>query len=288
MQILLFFNDVYLDLLQGKLVDIFFQDNFIYNCFNFCWYLDDNWMVWVDLWIWVFYGSFVQASFGYGDQVDDVNNDYFDLFYVIFNEWAWVMYIMLDCLYMEYVNDKLEVWLGWQCINWGISMVWNFNDIFNVFVFIDFDYEEWLGSDVFWVKYYIGFVLSVELAVGMFDDIDEVMMAGFWWFNKWFYDFQVLVGYIWGDWVLGGGWAGNLGNVGLKGEFICFLLVEDLDEDLVFVVMLGLDYFFFNFLYVSLGYLYNSEGGICNSIIGFFVFEFLACNLYFYWYVFFV
>lgn len=280
MQTLLFFNDAYPDLSQGKLVDTFFQDNLIHNRLNFRWYPDDNWTVRADLRTRVFYGSFVQASPGYGDQVDDVNNDYFDLSHVILNERAWVMHTMLDRLYLEYVNDKLEVRLGRQRINWGISTVWNPNDIFNAFAFTDFDYEERPGSDALRVKYYTGFASSVELAVGMFDDIDEATMAGLWRFNKWSYDFQVLAGYTRGDWALGGGWAGNLGNAGLKGEFTCFLPVEDSDDDPAFAATLGLDYSFSNSLYGSLGYLYNSEGGIRNSITGLFAFELSARNLY--------
>lgn len=68
-------------------------------------------------------------------------------------------------------------------MNWGISIVWNLNDIFNVFSFMDFDYEECLGSDVICIKYYFGIVFSVEIVVKGFDDFDEVVMVGMWKFN---------------------------------------------------------------------------------------------------------
>lgn len=280
MQTLLFFNDAYPDLSQGQLVDTFFQDNLIHNRLNFRWYPGDQWTLRADLRTRVFYGSFVQSTPGYGNQVDDVNNDYFDLSHLILNEDAWVMHTMLDRLYLEYVNDKLEVRLGRQRINWGISTVWNPNDIFNAFAFTDFDYEERPGSDALRVKYYTGFASSVEVAVGLFDDFDEATLAGLWRFNKWNYDFQVLAGYTRGDLVLGGGWAGNLGDAGLKGEFTYFQPVGADTDEPAFAATLGLDYSFANSLYASLGYLYNSEGGIRNSVTGLFDFELSARNLY--------
>lgn len=280
MQTLLFFNEAYPDLSQGQLVDTFFQDNLIHNRLNFRWYPADKWTVRADLRTRVFYGSFVQASPGYGDQVDDVNNDYFDLSHVILNEEAWVMHTMLDRLYLEYVNDKLEIRLGRQRINWGISTVWNPNDIFNAFAFTDFDYEERPGSDALRVKYYTGFASSVEVAVSAFDDFDEATFAGLWKFNQWAYDFQVLAGYTRGDLAMGGGWAGNILDAGLKGEFTYFLPVGDHGANASFSATLGLDYSFSNSLYASLGYLYNSEGGTQNSITGLFDFELSARDLY--------
>ena len=280
MQTLLFFNDAYPDLAQGRLVDTFFQDNLIHNRLNFQWYPNEHWTFRADLRTRIFFGSLVQATPGYGDLVDDANNDYFDLSHVLLNEHAWVMHTMLDRLYVEYAYNNLEIRLGRQRINWGINTVWNPNDIFNAFAFTDFDYEERPGSDALRVKYYTGFASSVEVAVNMFDDWDEATMAALWRFNKLGYDFQLLTGYTRGDLALGGGWAGNLGDAGLKGEFTYFLPVGSANDESAFAATLGLDYSFSNALYVNTGYLYNSEGGTRNSITGLFAFELSARNLY--------
>ncbi|HQU58464.1 MAG TPA: hypothetical protein PLU64_04690, partial [Saprospiraceae bacterium] len=214
MQALLFFNDAYPDFQQLKLVDTFLQDNLIHNRINTTWFINNELKLRADLRTRVFYGDLVKANPDYGKQVDNANNDYFDLSVVLLDANSWVVHTMLDRLYLEYIKGDWEVRLGRQRINWGISTVWNPNDIFNAFSFTDFDYEERPGSDALRIKRYTGFASSVELAVRMFDNFDEAVIAGMWKFNKGTYDFQVLGGYARQDLVLGGGWAGNLGNAG--------------------------------------------------------------------------
>ncbi|MCB0557706.1 MAG: hypothetical protein KDD09_02100, partial [Phaeodactylibacter sp.] len=151
----------------------FLQDNLIHNRLNFRWMINDELKLRTDLRTRVFYGDLVRANPNYGDAIDNVNNDYFDLSLVLLDENAWVVQSMIDRLYLEYFKGNWEVRLGRQRINWGISTVWNPNDIFNAFSFTDFDYEERPGSDALRVKYYTGFASSVELAVRMFDHFDE-------------------------------------------------------------------------------------------------------------------
>ena len=279
MQTLLFFNEAYPDFQQGKLVDTFLQDNLIHSRLNFDWQMSDALRLRADLRTRIFYGDLVRATPDYGGLIDDVNNDYLDLSVVLLNENAWAIHSMLDRLYLEYINNNLEVRLGRQRINWGINTVWNPNDIFNAFAFTDFDYEERPGSDALRVKYYTGFASSIELAVRAFDDFDEATIAALWKFNKWAYDFQLLAGYTYQDIALGGGWAGNLGNAGFKGEFTYFLPLEDNKEN-AFAASLGVDYSFSNSIYAGLGYLYNSQGAVNASVTNLFNFELSARNLY--------
>lgn len=279
MQTLLFFNDAFPDFQQGMLVDTFLQDNLIHNRLNFRWMINDELKLRTDLRTRVFYGDLVRANPNYGDAIDNVNNDYFDLSLVLLDENAWVVQSMIDRLYLEYFKGNWEVRLGRQRINWGISTVWNPNDIFNAFSFTDFDYEERPGSDALRVKYYTGFASSVELAVRMFDHFDEATIAGMWKFNKGSYDIQILGGYDRNYLAMGGGWAGNLGDAGLKGEFTYFLPL-DKEQDDAFAATVGIDYSFENSLYLNGGYLYNSAGSTSASVTNLFNFELSARNLY--------
>ena len=179
---------------------------------------------------------------------------------VITDKDALVMHTMIDRLYFDYVNNNLEVRFGRQRINWGINLAWNPNDIFNTYSFFDFDYEERPGSDALKVQYYTGVASSVEVAIKAFDDIDELVAAGLWKINKGNYDFQVLGGVFNKDIVFGGGWAGNLGSAGLKGEFTTFLPYNDFGKNVDFSGTVGLDYTFSNSTYGYLGVLYSSTG----------------------------
>lgn len=282
MQTMLFYN------LGGGLDDSYQQLNLIHNRINSTWQPGGELKLRADLRTRVFYGdlSAFQGfdTLSYGQLIDDENNDYFDLSLVLLDEDSWVVHSMADRLYLEYIKGDWEVRLGRQRINWGISTVWNPNDIFNAFSFTDFDYEERPGSDALRIKRYTGFASSVEVAVRMFDDFDEAAFAGLWKFNKGSYDFQVLGGYARRDLVLGGGWAGNLGNAGLKGELTYFHPLEREENKAAFAATVGLDYSFSNSLYLNAGYLFNDNeqsrqsGEI--SVINLFGFELSARNLY--------
>lgn len=267
----LFFNDVP--------PDTYVQDNLIHNRLNFRWYPHQNWRLRADLRTRIFYGDLVRMTPNYGEQVDDVNNDYFDWSAILFEGQSWVGHTMLDRLYLEYAKDDWEIRLGRQRVNWGISTVWNPNDIFNAFAFTDFDYEERPGSDVLRVKRYLGFASSVELVGRIADRFDETILAGLWRFNTGGYDFQVLAGYVQEQWAFGGGWAGSIKNAGFKGEWT-FFLPGNTDNDLSFAGTIGLDYAFEQGLYLNLGYLYNSNGTTSGGILTLFDFELSAQNLY--------
>lgn len=279
LQTLLFFNEAYPDLQTFQLVDTFLQDNLIHNRLNFKWYPNDHWTLYAEARNRIFFGDLVRATPNYGDQIDDVNNDYFDLSALIINGHSWVAHTMLDRFYLEYVQGPWEIRLGRQRVNWGINTVWNPNDIFNAFSFTDFDYEERPGSDALRVRYYTGFASSLEIVSKAFDTWDEATMAAMWRFNKWQYDFQVLGGVAENYLTFGGGWAGNIKNAGFKGEFTYFQHLEDAKDE-AFAASLGADYSFTNATYVSVGLLYNSEGSGNAPISGLFAFELSARNLY--------
>ncbi|MEZ4983057.1 MAG: hypothetical protein R2769_16025 [Saprospiraceae bacterium] len=91
-------------------------------------------------------------------------NDYFDLSIEGADQMGVAAQMMLDRLFVQYTYKQFEARLGRQRINWGISTIWNPNDIFNAYNFSDFDYEERPGSDAMLLKYYIGYA-EYQLAV---------------------------------------------------------------------------------------------------------------------------
>ncbi len=271
-------------------VDTFLQDNLLHNRLNFRWYISDAFTFRADLRTRLFFGQLVAATPNFDRVVDNVNNDFFDLSLVLMRSRSAVLHTMLDRLYLQYVNGNWEVTLGRQRINWGITTVWNPNDIWNAFDFTDFDYEERPGSDALLVKRYFGFASSIEFGVRIVDDIESSTFAFLGKFNKWQYDFQILAGY-WRTYVVTGfGYAGNIRNAGFKGELSYFLATRDqvsnpntgLPEDTEnsLAASLGIDYSFRNSFYINLGYLYNSLGLLDINSARLFGFQLDAQNLY--------
>ncbi len=272
------------------LVDTFLQDNLLHNRLNFRWYINDKLTFRAELRTRLFFGQLVRAQEGFAEQVDDANNDFFDLSWVVMRSQSAVLHTMLDRISLQYVDGQWEVTLGRQRINWGINTVWNPNDIWNAYDFTDFDYEERPGSDALLVKRYLGFASSLEVGIRIVDNIEQSTFAFRGKFNKWQYDFQFLAGYWKTFAVAGFGYAGNIGNAGFKGEMSYFLATRDSIENATlglpvkaensFAASFGLDYAFQNSFYINLGYLYNSLGLTDISSALLFAFQLDARNLY--------
>lgn len=271
LQTWLFFNEA-----NG---DRFLQDNLLHQRTNLRWAPTERLSLYADLRTRAFFGDLVRAQPDYDRLIDDANNDVFDLSAVLYDGNAWVVHSMIDRLYMEYSLDKWEFRLGRQRINWGIGTVWNPNDVFNAFSFTDFDYEERPGSDALRVRYFSGAASSVELAVKAFKNREDAVAALLWKFNALQFDWQLLGGYVREDLVLGTGWAGNIGNAGLKGEASYFAPLRKEGQEAFALTVAG-DYSFRNSLYVQAGYLYNSLGAVRGDIQGLFGFRLSAKNLY--------
>lgn len=260
-------------------IDSYLLDNLFHNRLNFRWYPDEHWRVRIEMRNRLFYGDFVKITPGYATQVEAANNDFLDLSVHLIDKNGWLLNSTIDRFYVEYIMGSFEASLGRQRINWGISTVWNPNDLFNAFTFTDFDYEERPGSDALRLRYYTGVASSVEFAVKASDTWDNRVIAALYKWNIWNYDWQVLTGFAHREWVVGGGWAGNIKNAGFKGEWSYFI-PTDQDVNASFAITGGVDYSFSNSLYLNLGYLYNSNGNTRGSLQELFGFELSAKNLY--------
>ena len=252
-----------------------FTDNFLHNRLNFKWYPNNEWTVRAELRNRFFFGELTRTLPGFKESLKTGGNDVLNLQLLNIGNKV-ILHSILDRLYLEYNKEKLEIRLGRQRINWGINTVWNPHDIFNAFAFTDFDYEERPGSDALRIKYYTGFTSSIELAIKAFNDTEEIVAGMLWKLNKWNYDFQILTGWSHRDVVLGGGWAGNIKQIGFKGEASVFISTVD-SINHTFAGTISLDYSFKKGLFLSTGLLYN---GTDNQNADLFAFDLSARNLY--------
>ena len=195
----------------------YLSSNLIHNRLNFRWYANSHFTLAVEARNRVFFGQMIREFPIYKEYID-VDNGFFDLSGTIASGDAWFIHSIIDRAWLDYMNGNWQVRVGRQRINWGINLVWNPNDVFNTFSYFDFDYEERPGTDAVKIQYYTGVTSSAQLVYKIGRNENETAVAGMYRFSKFNYDFQFLGGWVGKDYVIGGGWSGDIRGGGFRGE----------------------------------------------------------------------
>lgn len=188
-----------------------------------------------------------------------------DMSFYVFEKPKFIFHTMIDRLWLKYQKNKLEISIGRQRVNWGINTIWNSNDLFNAYNFIDFDYVERPGSDVLRVIYSGDNLSSFEF-IYMPNKSRRNIYAAMYKLNKIGYDFQFIAANYFDDLVLGGGWAGNIKKAGFKGE-LSYFINNNFNNTLS--LSTSLDYSFKDGYYLLGSYLYNSQGSNSPGLLNF-------------------
>jgi len=231
-------------------------ENQIHNRLNFKFYATEHLSFDLEIRNRFIYGDFVKYIPDYPSLID-AETGWIDMSWLIADKPSFLLHTMIDRLYIDYETGKFHFRAGRQRINWGQSMVWNPNDVFNAYSYFDFDYIEKPGSDALRIQYYTG--VSSELDVAAKIDSSRKATAAaryrFSWFN---YDVQFLSGIFEGaDFFLGAGWSGNIKGAAFRGECTWFHSLKNVHKEEVMVTFSG-DYTFSNSLYVGLEYLFSN------------------------------
>ncbi len=169
-----------------------------------------------------------------------------------------VLHSNFERLNMEYQHKNLNIRVGRQRINWGITTTWNPNDILNAYNFLDFDYEERAGIDGARASYIINNTSNIEIAYANTGRKQGNIAAFKYSVNRGNYDIQFIGGIFKNHLSLGTGWAGYIGDAGFKGEIQYF--AANMNSKGLMNILLESDYMFENGWYINLGTLYNSNG----------------------------
>ena len=232
-------------------------DNQLHNRLNFQWFPNDKFTFVAQLRNRFIYGNSVLKIPGYAKMIE-TETGWFNLNKNVISEDNFLLNMTLDRIYLKYSVKNWDIQLGRQRINWGRTLVWNPNDIFNTYSYFDFDYVEKPGSDALRMQYYTGAASSLELAAAVNHD-KRATLAAKWLFNKWNYDFQLIAGEMeQRDWVAGLGWAGAIKNIAFRGEGSYFIPIDasDTTREAGFSGTLSLDYTFSNTLSLTAQVLY--------------------------------
>jgi hypothetical protein len=166
----------------------------------------------------------------------------------------------VDRLNIRYAIHRWDITLGRQRINWGVHNVWNPNDIFNAYNFLDFDYEERPGTDAVRIQRQLPGDAGLELAWAPGCDSHRHIAAMLYRLNRKGFDLQGLAGIFRDDLVVGTGWAGGIGENGFKGEVSYFHPRRHWADTLgMLAASLMADRTLKGDWYLSVGFLYNSR-----------------------------
>lgn len=233
--------------------------NFIHNRINFRWDISNSFHARIEARNRFFYGEQVKGTYQFGKYID-TDKGLVDLSYNIVDDTSVVLNVMLDRALINWSNSRWDITAGRQRINWGINLVWNPNDIFNAFNYLDFDYEERPGSDALRIQYSTGRLSSLELAYKFSKEGKEQVGAVMYKTNFRKYDLQNFAGVHFEDVVLGTGWAGNIKNAGFKGELSYFHPYKNIaDTNGILSASFSFDRSFSKDYFAVLSYLYNSK-----------------------------
>lgn len=258
----------YVKILNGMLLlpnDQSAQWGLLHNRINSKWKPNKNFIAALDVRNRIVYGESVKLG-NYPSSMLDKDGGLVDATFLPFDSKAAKMISSVERLWTKISNDKIELTLGRQRINWGVNLVWNPNDIFNTYSFVDFDYEERPGSDAAVLKYNISTMSSITAATKVGKHRNDDVYALMYKLNKWNYDFQFLTSWYEKDIAAGLGWAGSIGNVGFKGEGTYFHPRKNNSTTAdVINTSIEFDYAFNGKVYANASYLFFNNGLVSTS-----------------------
>jgi hypothetical protein len=174
--------------------------------------------------------------------------------------------VSFDRLHATFEKNKWKLQAGRQRINWGQTLVWNPNDIFNTYSFFDFDYPERPGCDAFRATYYHSATASSELAASVNHDSKFTTALLHRW-NRNNVDYQLIAGeYAETDLVFGGALTSDFSGLNFRSEISYFHPIKNLaDTSGIVAASVGADYIFSNSLMLQTEILYNNAGKLVSG-----------------------
>jgi hypothetical protein len=231
--------------------------NLIHNRVNVRWNPTDRITGAIEFRNRLFWGEEVRLTPNFSSNLTN-NNEAVNVSVIWFETESMVLQTNIDRFWMEYHGKTWEARLGRQRINWGISTVWNPNDIFNTYNFLDFDYEERPGRDAVKVTYHVNEMSNLELAAAAADQANKAVASVRYFTNRWNYDFQFSSGVYHEIFTMGAGWSGSIKDAGFKGEMQYFAPHRDTAAQVN--LSAEVDYVFAKGWYLNGGFLLNSNG----------------------------
>jgi hypothetical protein len=221
-------------------------------------YLSDNWEIHAALNTYAYSGKLLK--------------EYPPFSFLVFNRYDWLdlthtwedgsralVFSRLDKAYLEYHKGRMTIRAGRQLINWGQTIVWNVNDLFNTFTLINMDDMLKQGSDAIRLSFYPAPTSVVEMAAKL-NNYNELTAAVMGRTNVKGIDLQLQTGLVEDkDWMIGGALTGHIDKLGLRSEWAWYTRIDTGREVKdTWLIAMGAEFVFPNNLILQSELLYNS------------------------------
>jgi len=185
------------------------------------------------------------------------NRQIINLKWLIKDDKNFALLNFIDRFYLRTNFSWGRITVGRQRISWGVGRIWNPTDLFNPINPTSFFKEEKDGADAISARVYLGNFSDLNL---VFNSPGNSLKNNFGFrfrTNLNGYDFSLISGRFDNHYIIGGDFAGNLKDAGIRGEGI---YVINNQRSSFFKYILGIDYQFNSKLYGLLEYHFNGEG----------------------------
>jgi hypothetical protein len=188
----------------------------------------------------------------------DIGRQVFDLRWTITESEHYAVIHFIDRLVYRQRMTVGEVAVGRQRISWGTGRIWNPTDLFNPINPVNFAKIEKDGADAVSAKFFLGTLSDIQAVWNPAEDAPANYGTRFR-SHVGTFDFSLLGGYFDSAPVAGFDMAGDLGESGVRAEFLYSgLFTSDVDRYAKFIV--GADHQFTSELYGLLEYHFNGLG----------------------------
>jgi hypothetical protein len=275
----------YISTLQTAIFDSisgpFENENLIHNRLNFKGYINDNITFALEFRNRLFTGDLISLGDIYTNMIK-LDPGFINMSWNLIEEQSILLNTKIDRVWLDFHYNKIQFTLGRQRINWGQTMVWNPNDIFNAYSFFDVDYIERPGCDAARLQIFPSSSSVADLAVKV-DNEKNVTAAGLFRFNAGGYDFQFLAGLADSkDVVIGTGWSGQIGTVSFRGEASWFDPWEEFPKTIGTVIVTGgFDKVFKKNSIAQVQVMYSNNPASLNNLFSFYTGNLSAKSLAF-------
>lgn len=245
-----------------KYFDELVTGNLVHNRLNIKWKPDSQFIMALEARNRLFWGDEIRSTPGFTNRLKN-SHERINASVVWISRNNFVLHSNIERLWADWRRSKWHVRVGRQRINWGITNVWNPNDIFNAYNFLDFDYEERPGTDAAKIQYLFNDASTLELAVSPSGRNNKTITAARYFISKRGYDLQIISGIYENKFTFGFGWSGSLGTIGYKGEGQAYIYNKDSGN--IFNYSIQIQYDFKKRWFLSGSILHNTRG-ISNQV----------------------